>query len=94
LLTLFLRFPDARHLVVLRRGHFYKVDALDGDFRLFPPSHYVAAFRRVLDAGEEARGPGVGVLASEDRPAWFEARRRLVSRPVARSKRLTVTSRL
>lgn len=25
------QFPDARHIVVLRNGHFYIIDGLDGD---------------------------------------------------------------
>ena len=37
------RFPDSKHVVVMRRGHFFAFDVYDRDGCIFPPSYYLKA---------------------------------------------------
>ncbi len=71
------RFPDARHIVIMRRGHFYAFDVLDEDFNIFHPSYYLSAVRSVLRDSPSSAAPGLGVLTSDDRDSWSDARKHL-----------------
>lgn len=64
-------------MIVMKNGHFYKFDALDSSYNLYPPSYYLSCINQVAQSNVE-RGPGVGVLTTEDRSEWFEARQNMV----------------
>jgi carnitine O-acetyltransferase len=76
---------EARHIIVIRNGHFFRVDILyespEGVLSMAPASHIMQQLETVLsDAREPAQFP-VGILTSEHRDTWTHMRERLASDP-------------
>jgi carnitine O-acetyltransferase len=77
---------QSRHILVIRNGHFFKVNMLydspDGVLSVAPASHVLEQLETVLsDAREPAQFP-VGVLTSGHRDTWTHTRERLASDPL------------
>ncbi len=75
------KFPDAKHVLVIRKGHFYVVPALDDEWMLFPPSYYAKALRRIVQDTPNERADGVGLLTSLNRDTWASLRSKMLSQP-------------
>ena len=73
------RYPEARHILVMRNGHLYTFPVLDSDWNLFHPSYYSAAVRYILADAPPSPAQGIGLLTTEDRDNWARARKHLVS---------------
>ncbi len=73
------RFPDSRHILILRGGHIYTFPVLDASWNLYPPSYYLRAVRQILQDSPPSPPAGIGLLTTEDRNAWASARRHLES---------------
>uniref|UniRef100_A0A8C5NX02 Carnitine O-palmitoyltransferase 2, mitochondrial n=1 Tax=Jaculus jaculus TaxID=51337 RepID=A0A8C5NX02_JACJA len=73
-------FTDAkaRHLLVLRRGHFYIFDVLDQDGNIVSPSEIQAHLRYILTDSSPVPEFPLAYLTSENRDVWAEVRQKLV----------------
>eukprot|EP00164_Ancoracysta_twista_P002396 GFYU01003174.1.p1 GENE.GFYU01003174.1~~GFYU01003174.1.p1 ORF type:complete len:660 (-),score=214.07 GFYU01003174.1:117-2096(-) len=72
--------PDTRHVVVMCKNQFFKVDVLDENMRIIPSHAITGALKQVVDlatAGAQNNDPAVGVLTAENRDTWADARRHL-----------------
>ncbi|CAL1275003.1 unnamed protein product [Larinioides sclopetarius] len=70
-------YPDAQHIVVLRNGHFYAFDVLDGDGNIIPPCHIKDLINYILSDSQAPPSHPVSVLTTENRDVWADARSRL-----------------
>ncbi|KAK7539614.1 acyltransferase ChoActase/COT/CPT [Phyllosticta citribraziliensis] len=69
-------FAGNKHIVVIRKNQFFKVDhELDG--RQLNTSELEQQFKRIYQKAEKA--PPVGLLTSQNRDVWTEARERLIA---------------
>ncbi len=75
------RFSDSRHVLVMRKGHFYVFDVYDRDGHIFPPSYYLSSIRGVIQSSDNLgdKSSGVGALTGTDRHRWAAAREHLIS---------------
>ncbi|KAM6218160.1 carnitine O-palmitoyltransferase 2, mitochondrial [Rhynchocyon petersi] len=69
----------ARHLLVLRKGHFYVFDVLDKDGNVVSASEIKAHLKYILSDSSPAPELSVTYLPSENRDVWAELRQKLVS---------------
>ena len=72
--------PGSRHIIVQRRGAFFKVDVLDEDGGTVPLAELHAALKAVVDAADAAPASAdeaLGLLTSLPRDRWAELRRQL-----------------
>lgn len=80
---------NSRHCIVIRNGHFFKLDVLyeapDGGLAVAPPSHIVSQLHSILELAREPNKQPVGILTSEHRDTWYQARECLLQDP--RNKR-------
>ncbi|GIX72261.1 carnitine O-palmitoyltransferase 2, mitochondrial [Caerostris extrusa] len=70
-------FPEARHIVVLRKGHFYVFDVLDEDGNIIPPSHIYDLIDHILTDAEAPSSHPISILTTENRDVWANARGQL-----------------
>ncbi|XP_013002104.1 carnitine O-palmitoyltransferase 2, mitochondrial isoform X2 [Cavia porcellus] len=68
----------ARHLLVLRKGHFYVFDVLDRDGNIVSPSEIQAHLKYILEDSSPAPELPLTFLTSENRDVWAELRQKLV----------------
>lgn len=69
--------PSAKHLVVLRKGHFYAFDVLDED-SICNPRKIAACLKAILEDDRPPNKHPVGVLTTLERDQWAQARLHLV----------------
>ena len=72
--------PGSRHIIVQRRGAFFKVDVLDEDGGTVPLAELHEALKAVVDAADAAPASAdeaLGLLTSLPRDRWAELRRQL-----------------
>lgn len=68
----------ARHLLVLRKGHFYVFDVLDQDGKIVSASEIQAHLKYILSDRSLAPEFPLAYLTSEDRDIWAGLRQKLV----------------
>ncbi|EDX08997.1 GD13716 [Drosophila simulans] len=73
--------PDAKHILVMRRGHMYAVNVLDSSGYIESPSVILGRLKAVLklDTDREAASVPLGVLTSGQRDEWAKTRQQFVS---------------
>ncbi|XP_045834749.1 carnitine O-palmitoyltransferase 2, mitochondrial [Meles meles] len=69
----------ARHLLVLRKGHFYVFDVLDHDGNIVSASEIQAHLKYILSDNSPAPEFPLAYLTTENRDVWAELRKKLVS---------------
>ncbi|XP_046940607.1 carnitine O-palmitoyltransferase 2, mitochondrial isoform X3 [Lynx rufus] len=69
----------ARHLLVLRKGHFYVFDVLDQDGNIVGASEIQAHLKYILSDSSPAPEFPLAYLTTENRDVWAELRQELVS---------------
>lgn len=69
----------ARHLLVLRKGHFYVFDVLDHDGNIVSASEIQAHLKYILSDNSPAPEFPLAYLTTENRDVWAELRQKLVS---------------
>lgn len=69
----------ARHLLVLRKGHFYVFDVLDQNGNIVSASEIQAHLKYILSDNSPAPEFPLAYLPSENRDIWAELRQKLVS---------------
>ncbi|KAI9865792.1 MAG: Carnitine O-acetyltransferase mitochondrial [Vezdaea acicularis] len=74
-----------RHIVVIRKNQFFKVMHEVGGQQL-NTSELEQQFKHILEKAE--RAPAVGILTTENRDVWTEARKKLISANSANKKAL------
>ncbi|XP_075412422.1 carnitine O-palmitoyltransferase 2, mitochondrial [Tenrec ecaudatus] len=70
---------QTRHLLVLRKGHFYVFDVLDRDGNIVPASEIKAHLKAILEDRSPAPEYSLAYLTSENRDVWAKLRGQLVS---------------
>lgn len=70
-------FPEARHIVILRNGHFYVFDVLDEDGNIIPSSHIYDHINYILSDTQTPPAHPISVLTTENRDIWAKARMQL-----------------
>ncbi|XP_071784291.1 carnitine O-palmitoyltransferase 2, mitochondrial-like [Asterias amurensis] len=79
----FVTDPSARHVLVVRNGHFFTFDVLDTDGNILPPSVIHANIRYILqDPSTPSENP-LGYLTSENRDTWAGLRKHLADSSAA-----------
>ena len=73
------RFPDSKHILVIRKGHFYVFDVYDENGELFSPDYYFSCFQEIFDYEilSTTKSDEIGVLTHADRDTWAEMRHHL-----------------
>jgi carnitine O-acetyltransferase len=69
----------ARHVVVLVRGHAYRMDVLGPDGTAHTADEIADGLRAIRAQVGETRGPGVGALTTKARAEWAASRRALLA---------------
>lgn len=69
--------PDNKHLVVLRRGHFYSFDVLDKDGKIVPAAQVASNLKQIINDNRPMNEKSVGVLTAGNRDEWAENRSHL-----------------
>lgn len=68
-------FINSKHIVVIANSHFYSFDVLDPNHSILPPSHIESNLSFILnDAFHSNPSFPIGILTTEDRPIWSDAR--------------------
>ncbi|XP_065912529.1 carnitine O-palmitoyltransferase 1, liver isoform-like [Dysidea avara] len=74
--------PHSRHIVVIRKGQFFKVTVFDNKGNLMPPTQMKRIFKRLVDAtGDEENNNFIAALTAQDRNVWAQQREILVQNP-------------
>ncbi|XP_064473345.1 carnitine O-palmitoyltransferase 2, mitochondrial-like [Ornithodoros turicata] len=69
--------PDAKHLVVLYRGHVYTVQVLDNNGNVVSPDHVHSCLAYILSDKSPPPATPVPALTSENRDQWAKVRAEL-----------------
>ncbi len=76
-------FNDSRHVLVIRRGHYYVFDVIDINGKALPAADIMAQFKKIIAAAEVALAAApVGLLTADHRAVWHTERDRLSADPV------------
>ena len=76
-------FDESRHILVIRRGHYFVFDVIDANGKAMPAAGIMAQFKRIIAAADAApEVPPVGLLTADKRFVWHDERDRLSSDPV------------
>lgn len=70
---------QARHLLVLRKGHFYVFDVLDQEGNILSASEILAHLKFILSDNSPAPEFPLSYQTSENRDVWAELRQKLLS---------------
>ncbi|XP_065216088.1 carnitine O-palmitoyltransferase 2, mitochondrial-like [Planococcus citri] len=66
-----------KHIVVLRRGHFYSVDVLDDSGHILSPEVILTSINAILSDDSAPAEHPLGILTSTERNKWAETRKHL-----------------
>lgn len=78
-------FQESRHLLVLRKGHYYTFEALTKDGQRLSAAELMTQFRRIIDAADKAPAVApVGLLTADHRAVWARERDLLALDPTNR----------
>ncbi|XP_044741579.1 carnitine O-palmitoyltransferase 2, mitochondrial [Chrysoperla carnea] len=68
----------AKHILVMRNGHFYIFDVLNSLGEILPPEDILAKIKNVLDDPRPPNPLPLGILTTENRNVWATARHLLL----------------
>ncbi|XP_070558107.1 carnitine O-palmitoyltransferase 2, mitochondrial-like [Ptychodera flava] len=68
---------SARHIVVMRNGHFYVFDVIASDGSIIPATEIQAHLEHIISDKTPAPEHGVGILTTENRDTWASLRSQL-----------------
>lgn len=69
--------PSAKHLLVLRKGHFYTFDVLDANGCIRNPKEIAACLKVILEDDRPPNKHPVGILTTSERDEWAQTRSHL-----------------
>lgn len=78
---------ENKHIVVLRKGRFYKIMHEVGGVQL-NTKEFETLYSRIYELGNAGKAPAVGSLTSENRDTWTDARRMLIEASPENAKSL------
>ncbi|XP_043490817.1 carnitine O-palmitoyltransferase 2, mitochondrial [Polistes fuscatus] len=67
-----------RHLIVMRKGHFYAFDVLDENGYIRQPSEIAASLKLILEDDKPYNPYPIGILTTSERNKWASARLHLI----------------
>ncbi|XP_032668967.1 carnitine O-palmitoyltransferase 2, mitochondrial isoform X2 [Odontomachus brunneus] len=70
--------PSAKHLVVMRKGHFYAFDVLNANGSIRSPKEIAACLKTILEDNRPPNKHPVGILTTSERNQWAQARSHLL----------------
>lgn len=73
------RFKNIRHVLVMKNGHFYTVEALDSDGNVREPEFIYSQLKYLMSLNDEPSKIPLGALTTQNRRVWAAARNHLVS---------------
>ena len=71
--------PDTTHVVIIHRGHYYRLDALDENRHQLSPGGLLQAIQSILAAPKTVNPLAVGSLTTLPRKEWASLRNHLAS---------------
>lgn len=80
--------PESKHIAVLRNGHFYVFNMLDGDGNIIPETEVLSHLQHILADPSPAPACPVSTLTSEGRDKWTNARIQLINADPQNEERL------
>lgn len=76
-------FNESRHILVIRRGHYFVFDVIGPDGKVMPASDIMAQLKTIIAAADAAPvATPVGLLTADNRAVWHAERDRLSSDPI------------
>ncbi|CAL1532065.1 unnamed protein product, partial [Lymnaea stagnalis] len=82
--------PNSKHILVMRKGHFYIFDMLDKDGNIIPETEVLSHLKYILEDPTPAPEFPVSVLTTEYRDVWTRARVQLINADPRNESRLRV----
>ena len=85
--------PGSRHIVIQRKGTFYKLDVLTADGGTVPLAQLHGALQSIVDQADASPAPpdeAVGLLTGLDRDSWSTLREKLSTSDPANAESLAV----
>lgn len=73
------RNPSARHILVMRKGNFFIFDVLDENGHIMEPAYITSCLQHILEDTSPLNQYPLGVLTTENRDVWADARSHLES---------------
>lgn len=70
--------PKARHLLIMKNGHFYVFDVLDKDGNILSPAHIHACVSYIYNDQTPPAKRSIAIFTSENRDTWARCREELV----------------
>lgn len=74
-----IRFPDSKHIAVLRGGQFFAFDVLDSNGNLREASDIMTCVKHIIDSPLNPNEDSITLFSTQDRDFWAEIRQELVS---------------
>lgn len=71
---LIFRNPSARHVLVMRNGHFFTFNVIDSNGHIMEPEYISSCIKHILEDPSAENQCPIGVLTTENRDVWAEAR--------------------
>jgi len=75
-----LKYPEAKHVVVISNGHYFKLSVLNQDDKIVSQSEMQTLLTQIREDSLKSADPEpqIGAMTSEDRDIWAEVRQKLL----------------
>ncbi|XP_050529275.1 carnitine O-palmitoyltransferase 2, mitochondrial isoform X2 [Daktulosphaira vitifoliae] len=70
---------SSKHIVIMRRGHFYKIDVLDEKGNILSPGLLLSRLQYILNQNVSPSNHPVGILTTSERNNWAHLRNHLIN---------------
>ncbi|MDW7671712.1 MAG: choline/carnitine O-acyltransferase [Bacillota bacterium] len=71
--------PDTSHVMLIHRGHYYRLDVMDDNGQLLSPARLLQAIQAILTAPKTVNSLAVGSLTTLPRKEWAHLRNHLAA---------------
>ena len=85
-----IRFPDSKHVVVLKGGQFFSFNVLDSNGNLREASDIMTCIQQIINLPINPNEDSITLLSTEDRDVWAKAREELVSSSANNKENLNI----
>ncbi|CAG2167758.1 unnamed protein product [Oppiella nova] len=73
-----IRYPNSRHISVLKNGQFFVFDVMDSNGDLKEPSVIMTCIQHIMDSPINPNEDSITLLTTENRDVWAKAREQLI----------------
>lgn len=73
------KYPNSKHIVVIKNGQFYSFDVLDANGNIRPAQEILSCLSHLINLKVPSGLDSVTALSAEERDTWAEVREKLVS---------------